>query len=1500
MAFQFLLLFLPFAWSCAPPNATSGLFVQADADPLSADGSDCHPYASISAAQGALPAEGGRLLVHPNTEKWSLGGLSIWSNVWIDGLGGDFIVDWGGSVIGTLVLRNMTLTTGLYATIWVIGRISLQDCSLYDLQGDFLYVMGAFEMVSSRLNSSLGTIANVMTYSGSLVFRDSVLTDFPFLAALQFWMFSAPTESKTAVLIQNCTLSRFRTAVLISIRIGVTAQETNSVSYLVVNDSRFEDFIEYVIRGTMLYFSLQFSGSSFSRGPMALQLAFNDNRTHTIHASQFTDMDQAVSITFLTSSITFSQCNFARLNQSLSLTQGARTSDLIVSDSNFTDIGNATILGPALFAQNAGKISLLRCRVTNSRAKSGVVLYSHSLVFAKILDGYFANLVADNAPVLDLLYTEASIQGTTVDNARTKGHIFSFIGQSVTFTSVTMRNLVGDGYVFSGFETATRIHDSLIENCSSGDQFMVMSTGAIPCYISNTIFRNISFGTVFVQPYIEQIYQFDNVTFHVLQTSSAGTLFSNFGTLITAQNCRFSGVLAVLVGGVGPVGSTFLRECTFVDLTVKSLFAPSSAILQVFHSVFTNVKVSNAKNYPVSTATVTFLNVSFTEVEGMLLSSKQSTLALAGLQVQNCSVSEDSSWIDMILSAAVLSDSEVQSVQLGHRSSLFKLDFQSSLAISEVSFERIQGKLMAGVIVAKQSSLQISSATASLLTSSFIAASECSLSLKNSVFWDIGQNSSPIYDGGVLQAVQMLGVSVDNCTFTRVRSRSGGAVYVAYSNPNKASLRRQMNATGYVFISQCLFDSCISTRDGAAVYIEAATVTISASVFRNCSAAGNGGAIAFYCDPAELQFTCFYYVNETIFTNNTASLGGGAIKYDKIKPLLSNVTHTHNSASYGSFLAAFPVELRYMKNTLSITGESGSRMSESIELGLYDEWGQLVVTDSLSRGSLRAQRSALVSGLQTVPARRGVFTFTGLSVADTPGTEVGLQLSSEAIDYTHPNPNTDSKSQSLTIRLFLRPCVLGEIIANQVCDLCVSGTYSFNTSDTICKSCPAGLTCHGGANTTVEQDYWRPANTSELLLDCYARDICLGGNLAQCETGYTGRLCTFCEKGYFRYGNFFCLPCGSTVWGVIRGILVILGTAVFLIIMIAGNLRNRVEKKSTMSVHFRIFLNYNQVSMLMSNLQVKWPVDLLSFFEGLKLTGSAGQFAFSNECISGESTINYLYQKVIVMAVTPAILIVLALLLWGLVALARRKLEYLRVHAMCSVIVLLLSMQPIVLQAALQMYPCVEVEPGSLWLLHDMRIACWEGDHLTYAFGVALPAILVWCVATPLLFWALLFRQRFALYHPSNIRRIGFLYSGYHRHYYFWEFVVVLRKTLMVMIANLLMTAESEIQAEMAICILWVFVILQHKQKPFETRSFNRLEFLSLLASLVTVVTGSLYLSDLRTQPGAYYGLLTTAFAFNALFMFVWLVLFIVYLTRSSSKKVTAIWRWLDKVHTQG
>ena len=98
---------------------------------------------------------------------------------------------------------------------------------------------------------------------------------------------------------------------------------------------------------------------------------------------------------------------------------------------------------------------------------------------------------------------------------------------------------------------------------------MALATATIPGYVYNVVFRNISFGTAFVQAYAVQIYYYSNVTIHVAFESSSGMLFANFGTLISVQGSTFSGTMAVLAGGVGPVGFTSMTGCTFTNLTVR-------------------------------------------------------------------------------------------------------------------------------------------------------------------------------------------------------------------------------------------------------------------------------------------------------------------------------------------------------------------------------------------------------------------------------------------------------------------------------------------------------------------------------------------------------------------------------------------------------------------------------------------------------------------------------------------------------------------------------------------------------------------------------------------------------------------------------------------------------------------------------------------------------------------------------------------------------------------
>lgn len=1490
------LLLLSLASACSPADPSSGLFVQASADPVGADGSDCLPFPSLAAALQALPITGGTLLPQPMVDYWPLGGLVIELPSTIDGQGGKFLLNTSTEIssAGYLVLRNLVLSSDSEASFEVKGQLSLQSCTLRSLQGDFARVSGWMEVVSSRTESSTGTLASLSTFGTTLLLLNSDFSDLSAVLAFQPTALSPSPNFPSSILVQNCSISQFKTAIMLRDDVTMFSGTYTGVSELTVRKCTFESFTEVAIQGDLYFWNVTITESSFSWGKTALQLRLNDH-SHVVSFTYFRNLEQGANLTALAEVLTFTSCSFSHTSQSVILTQARPFSLLSLSSCSFQDIGNSTSTGSVLLLQNAGKVMLVDSQVRNSQAKNGGIVYGALTTLIELTDCSFTNLTAVNGPVVDLQSSALKILRTHIDKTKTMGNALNIVGQTTALTDSTFRNIQSGSYLFYIFESVTQVTGCLVESCGAGNQMMTAATSTVPCFVSNTVFRNVSFGNAFVLPYASQMYYYNDVTFDMAKEVNSGTLFANFGTLIAVTKGVFSGSVGVLAGGVGPVGYTSLVDCVFANLTLKSLFAAGTATLLVANSTFTDVVVTNAKAFPLRATLLTFTNNTIARLQGSFIDIKQSTLLITGLTVRNSSVLEATNFLDTIQSVVTMKNAVFQSITLRENSALFKFDLQSLVTISSSTFANLSVASATGLIIAKHSSLQLSSLTAAHFTTSFVVAAESSLTMSDSTFLQIGEAEAAQYDGGAVHGVQMLSVNLTNCSFTQVQARKGGALYVAYTNPNKPSIRRQMSSDGFVRVTECRFEYCRSAEDGGSVYLSYATATFSEVVFEKNTAAGSGGALALYCDPTELQFACFYRLHLTTFLSNSA-LSGGALKYDKVKPLITNSSEHNNTALYGHFWAAFPVELRHMHAT-TLHGQSGVPFSDPITLGLYDELGQLVVSDGISKGFLRATvQTALVSGLQTVQAQQGVFTFAGLSIVDTPGKQISLQLTSDAIDYAHPNPNTGLESQAVHLDLVLRTCIAGEIISNSVCDLCAAGTYSFNTSDTVCSSCPTGLTCHGGANTTVSRNYWRPTNTSELLLDCYAQDICLGGNLAQCETGYTGRLCTFCDESYFRFGNFFCLPCGNSVWGVFRGVLVILGTALFLVVMIIGNLRSTVKKKSSLSPHFRILLNFNQVSMLMSSLQIKWPVDLLSFFEGLKLTGNATQFAFSNECLAEGSTINYLYQKVVLVAVIPLIMILIAVIIWGPVALIKRNTEYLRVHAICSVIVLLLSMQPIVLQSSLQVYPCVEVEPGSLWLLHDMRIACWQGDHSAYALGVALPAILVWCVATPLLFWALLYRQRRNLNNPVNIRRIGFLYSGYHPRFYFWEFVVVLRKSVMVIIANLMVTVQNKAQCLVALSALWLFLVLQYKATPFETHRFNRTEFLSLLSSLVTVVAGSLYLSDLRAKTGAYYALLVLVFAFNLLFMLVWIVLFCIYLAQGASARVAHFGKWLDKV----
>lgn len=112
---------------------------------------------------------------------------------------------------------------------------------------------------------------------------------------------------------------------------------------------------------------------------------------------------------------------------------------------------------------------------------------------------------------------------------------------------------------------------------------------------------------------------------------------------------------------------------------------------------------------------------------------------------------------------------------------------------------------------------------------------------------------------------------------------------------------------------------------------------------------------------------CAYTIYGNWFTNNTALIAGGAIKWDDVMPSnLANNTYLNNTAFYGSDIASYPINLirnNSLSQNLTLDDEpienvaSGLPANYTIRMELLDHYGQRVMSDSVSEITLVSDNS---------------------------------------------------------------------------------------------------------------------------------------------------------------------------------------------------------------------------------------------------------------------------------------------------------------------------------------------------------------------------------------------------------------------------------------------------------------------------------------------------------------------------------------------------------------
>jgi hypothetical protein len=200
--------------------------------------------------------------------------------------------------------------------------------------------------------------------------------------------------------------------------------------------------------------------------------------------------------------------------------------------------------------------------------------------------------------------------------------------------------------------------------------------------------------------------------------------------------------------------------------------------------------------------------------------------------------------------------------------------------------------------------------------------------------------------------------------------------------------------------------------------------------------------------------------------------------------------------------------------------------------------------------------------------------------------------------------------------------------------------------------------------------------------------------------------------------------------------------------------------------------------------------------------------------------------------------------------------EHTRDRMIVSIFVVLFMIHTTVTRAALKLFTCRNIIDLSgrgesarrAVLAADMTLGCSAPSSVAWQLAAGVPTFVLFSCGIPLISYLALRRNR----HRLSDRRIkqvyGFLFAGFNDEVYFWESVIMMRKVGLSVVAVFLEPVGIDIQAYVALGILFGASVLHAAYWPYELASVNYLEMFSLVASFVTICMGLFTLSPNSTE----------------------------------------------------
>jgi hypothetical protein len=131
---------------------------------------------------------------------------------------------------------------------------------------------------------------------------------------------------------------------------------------------------------------------------------------------------------------------------------------------------------------------------------------------------------------------------------------------------------------------------------------------------------------------------------------------------------------------------------------------------------------------------------------------------------------------------------------------------------------------------------------------------------------------------------------------------------------------------------------------------------------------------------------------------------------------------------------------------------------------------------------------------------------------------------------------------------------------------------------------------------------------------------------------------------------------------IMRLVFLFFGLVIGIILLVRSTLQTSVGQKNFISVYFRIFMNHFQLLTLTSSFDLKWPPQIRELFSFAKPISEATTQFLSFDCFldlrknnSDLEAPRTFFQKTIMLALAPILMVAISYLVWNLIFLYQRS-----------------------------------------------------------------------------------------------------------------------------------------------------------------------------------------------------------------------------------------------------